>query len=220
MYAVIKGDGYGHGIVAIANTVVKSNVDGIAVATLDEALIVRKYHPDVKILCLGIIRNEDIIKVCNQNITICIANLTSADFLKDIILTKPLKVHLKVNTGMNRIGLKKVDDLQKIIALLKNNEHVDIEGIFMHLATAEDYDKEDYLTNQLATFKKIIDQLNYPFKQIHCTNSASLLKFHQDINFTNTNRATMCIYGALEDEIINEYNLRPALTLKSKINMV
>lgn len=220
LYAVIKGDAYGHGIVQVANTVIKSNADGIAVATFDEAIIVRKYHKDIKILCLGIIRDEDVIEACNSDITIIAANLSSVKYMSQLSFEKKLNVQLKVNTGMNRIGVKTVSELKEFIELLSANKDINIDGIFMHFATAEDYDKVDYLNMQLNKFKEVVQELNYPFNQIHCTNSASLLKFNKNIDFTNTNRAGICLYGALEDVIQNEYNINSAFVLKTKINMV
>lgn len=220
LYAVIKGDAYGHGIVQVASTVIKSKADGIAVATLDEALIVRKYHKDIKILCLGIIRDEDVIEACDSDITIIAANLASVKNMVSLKYSKKLNVQLKVNTGMNRIGVKSAAEIKEFIELLSKNENINIDGIFMHFATAEDYDKVDYFKMQLNKFKDIVAEINYPFNQIHCTNSASLLKFHKEIDFTNTNRAGICIYGALEDKIQKEYNIKTGFVVKTKINMV
>ncbi|MDL2211513.1 alanine racemase [Erysipelotrichaceae bacterium OttesenSCG-928-M19] len=220
LYAVIKGDAYGHGIKQMAQVVVDSRADGIAVATLDEAFIVRKYHPNVKILCLGIIRNEDVELAMQRNITLTIAQSDSVKYLASLNLTSKLKVHLKVNTGMNRIGFKEIAELEDVITQLQNNENVEIEGIFTHFATGEDYDKEDYLMMQLNRFKEVVQTLAYNFKQIHCTNSSSLLKFHHLIDFTNTNRVGITLYGALQDKIQDNYQIKAAFVLKSKIAQV
>lgn len=220
LYAVIKGDAYGHGIVQIAKLVIDSNVDGIAVATLDEAIIVRKYYKDIKILCLGIIRDQDVIQACQQDITITVANISSANYLKELSLPKQLSIHLKANTGMNRIGFKELFEYQEAISLLETNKDIKIEGIFTHFATAEGYGKEEYFQMQLKTFKDVVENLDYNFEQIHCTNSSSLLKYHDILDFTTANRVGIVMYGGLEDKVMYEYDIEAAFSLKSIINQV
>lgn len=220
LFAVIKGDAYGHGIKQIADIVVQSKADACAVATLDEALVVRKCHKDIKILCLGIIPEEYYEIACDNEITITVANNNSIEALKKAKLKKEIKVHLKVNSGMNRIGFNNIENLKNSINELKKINNVLIDGIFTHFATAEDYDKEDYFIMQLNFFKEIVEKLNYEFNFIHCTNSASLLKFHDKINFTNANRCGIAMYAALEDKILEKYNIKKAFKLKSKINQV
>lgn len=219
-YAVIKGDAYGHGIKQVAQVVVESDADAIAVATLDEALLVRKYHKDIKILCLGIIRDEDYIIASENKITLTIANKHSAEVVAKLDLPKELDVHIKVNTGMNRIGFITVEEINQVIQILQHNKMINIEGIFTHFATAEDYDKEDYLKMQINSFKEIVSTLAYEFKQIHCTNSASLLKLYHSLDFINAARAGITLYGALEDKIQDAYNIKSAFVLKSKIAQV
>ena len=220
LYAVIKGDAYGHGIKQMAQVAVESDADGVAVATLDEAMIVRKYQKNIKILCLGIIRDEDYEVACENEITITIANKHSAQIAATASFSKEFDIHLKVNTGMNRIGFKEINELEEIIKILKQNKNINVEGIFTHFATAEDYDKEDYLLMQLNRFKEVVSSLSYNFKHIHCTNSASLLKIHDKIDFTTANRVGITLYGALEDKIQNEYDIKSAFVLKSKIAQV
>ncbi|MDF9867769.1 alanine racemase [Bacilli bacterium PM5-3] len=220
LYAVIKGDAYGHGIKQMAEVVVESDANGIAVATLDEAIIVRQYQKNIKILCLGIIRDEDYGVAADNEITLTIANIHSANVVAKTKLNKKLDVHLKVNTGMNRIGFKEIPEFEEVIDILKQNENINIDGIFTHFATAEDYDKEDYLMMQLDKFRNVVTNLDFDFNQIHCTNSASILKLHDKIDFTTANRVGITLYGALQDKIQNEYNIKSAFVLKSKIAQV
>ncbi|MDH6603111.1 alanine racemase [Bacilli bacterium PM5-9] len=220
LYAVIKGDAYGHGIKQMAEVVVESDANGIAVATLDEAIIVRQYQKNIKILCLGIIRDEDYGVAADNEITLTIANIHSANVVAKTKLNKKLDVHLKVNTGMNRIGFKEIPEFEEVIDILKQNENINIDGIFTHFATAEDYDKEDYLMMQLDKFRNVVTNLDFDFNQIHCTNSASILKLHDKIDFTTANRVGITLYGALQDKIQNKYNIKSAFVLKSKIAQV
>lgn len=219
LYAVLKGDGYGHGIIEMARLALETNMDGIAVATLDEALLIRRYFPDVKILCLGIIDYQDIFIAAQEDITITIAHFEFIEFLSKLGLTYPLNIQIKVNTGMNRIGFNKFDDVKKALDMLADVDNVTVDGIFTHFATAES-DDETYLQQQIDIFKKMIDNLDFEFNQIHCTNSASLLKMHDKLDFTNANRVGIALYGALDHPIQDEYQLKSALTLVSSISSI
>ncbi|MDR1782059.1 MAG: alanine racemase [Bacilli bacterium] len=220
LFAVIKGDAYGHGLKQVSDIVVESSADGCAVATLDEALLVKKYHKDLKTLVLGIIPDEQYQTACDNDITLTIATKESAQLLASLNLNKELLIHIKVNTGMNRIGFIDIDEIKEAITILEQNKKINIEGIFTHFATAEDYDKEDYLMMQLNRFKEVVTNLNYDFKYIHCTNSASLLKLHEHIDFTTANRCGIVLYCALEDKVLYQYDIKPTFKLKSKIAQV
>ena len=220
LYSVIKGDAYGHGIVQIGGLAIESGADGLAVATMDEAMLVRKNYPDVKILYLGVTRDEDILSACENEITITVAHDQSVAYLADLALPKKLYVHMKANTGMNRIGYNNVSQLKKAITALEKNPQIVIEGIFTHFATADEAPKSYYMREQLARFKEMIQELNYDFKQIHCTNSGSLLKLHDQLDFTTANRFGVAMYAALQDGIQDMYNLKGGFILKTKIIQV
>gem|GEM_PF-298434 len=219
LFAVIKGNGYGHGLMDMALLVQHSKCDGIAVATGDEAIVARQYA-EKKILNLGVTRLEDYAEMANSDITVTVASMSHAQFLSQLPLHNKLKVHLKVNSGMNRIGFNNLREINKAIDLIKQNKMINIEGIFTHFATAEDYHLEDYMHEQIKMFKHIVEKANHSFKMIHCTNSASLLKLHDKLDFTTANRAGIAIYGALQDKIKDQYDLRLTWQLVSTIVQV
>lgn len=219
LYAVLKGDGYGHGILEMARLALETKMDGIAVATLDEALLIRRHFPDVKILCLGIIDCQDIFIAAQEDITITIAHFEFIEFLSKLGLTYPLNIQIKVNTGMNRIGFNKFDNVKKALDMLADIDNVTVDGIFTHFATAESND-ESYLQQQIEIFKKMIDNLDFDFNQIHCTNSASLLKMHDKLDFTNANRVGIALYGALDHPIQDKFKLKSALTLVTSVSSI
>ena len=101
-FAVVKADAYGRGIIKVSDAVIKGGCNYLAVATLEEALQIRKEIPDVPILCLGVIHKEYLDRCVQNNITITINSL---EYLKSISIgdLKRLKVHIKTNTGMNRL---------------------------------------------------------------------------------------------------------------------
>jgi alanine racemase len=220
MYCVVKGNAYGFGDRQIVGMVEKSEADGVAVATLDCALTIRKYYPNIHILVLGIIGPEYYEIASENNIRVCVANQYGVDAIKKSKLTKPLHIHLKINTGMNRIGFRKLEQAQKALNDLKKVANVDIEGIFSHIATAEDDDKLDYTLMQINTFKKFVTELNYPFKLIHISNSATTLKYDQYLDFITAYRPGFIIYGLKEilpAKYSADLNIKSIFKLKSSV---
>jgi alanine racemase len=206
--AVVKADAYGHGAVKIAKAL-KNKVNYLAVACLDEALELRENGISTPILVLGHTEARLFNKAADMNITIAIHDLNQ---LKNLSLNKQLKVHLKIDTGMNRIGLTNINDIQQAMSLIKNNNNLFIEGIFTHYATA-DCD-EDYYLKQRAKFELVIKSLNYKFDYIHSSNSATSICFTDDV--TNAVRPGIIMYGICPSEDIN-FSLKPVLSLYSKI---
>ena len=113
-FAVVKADAYGRGILKVSHAVVKGGCNYLAVATLEEALQIREEIKDVPILCLGVIHKEYLDKCRENNITITINSL---EYLKSILdyNVSDLKVHIKINTGMNRLRNIKCRGSQKSI---------------------------------------------------------------------------------------------------------
>lgn len=222
LYAVAKADAYGHGLKQISQTIIDSNVDGIALATLGEAIIARELDKDVKILCLGSIPLRHLEIASENDITITVFNMDYIKQLSNIKLEHDLKVQIKVNTGMNRIGLVSSEEILEAIKLLEKNDHLIIDGIYTHLSTSEGYDEIslNYLDMQYNKFKEIVKKVNYPFNQIHCTNSSALLRKYDNDDFTNAHRVGSALYGILQDIIQDEYDIKAAYTLKSKIHHV
>ena len=126
-FGVCKADAYGHGIKAI-ETIINSGCNYLAVATLDEALEIRTINNDIPILCLGII-DKEYINICSKNdITITISNL---NYIKSLKKDKKLKVHIKINTGMNRLGVNNKKEFNKIYSIAKNN--FILEGLYKNI---------------------------------------------------------------------------------------
>lgn len=216
LYAVVKGDGYGHGILQVTRAAIDGGANGIAVATLDEAMLVREHFKSVQILCLGVIPNNYYQLAAKNDIIVTIATQDSVDYLENNPTTDILKVHIKINSGMNRLGFNNQEDLNNAIDTLLSIQNIQIDGIFTHFATIE----EVSINQQLELFRELYLGSNFDFNQVHCTNSYSLLKLHEKITFTNTNRVGIALYGALEDPVLNEYPIKTALSLVSRISQV
>lgn len=222
--AVIKTDGYGHGAVPIAKLLeAEDKVWGYAVATSEEALLLRQENIKKEILILGYTfacSYDELIKnnICNTVFTIEMAEELSEAALK---LNMTCKVHIKVDTGMTRIGIQPDEEGLNIVERISLLPGLKIEGIFTHFASADEADKtKTYI--QLQKFNDFVEKaeaaigIKIPLK--HCSNSAGIAEF-PEANM-NAVRAGIILYGLWpSSEVKNsgKINLKPALSLKSRI---
>lgn len=190
-FGVVKSNAYGHGEY-IVNELINGGINYLAVSYLEEALNVRKFNTDTPLLCFVPIDLSDLEIAIKNNITITITNI---DYLKQLtkILKKKIKVHLKLDTGMNRLGFKDKKELENAYNEIKNNKYIELEGLYTHLQTVGLHDKT--YDNQIEKFKyltKNINLKNIPI--IHLTSSANLVS-HEKINFANGVRLGSILYG-------------------------
>lgn len=236
-FGVVKGDAYGHGMF-IVNSIIEKGINYLAVSNIDEALEIRKYNQNIPILCLEPI-NKKYLDICSKNnITLTISSKHYVDDIKSF--NQKLKIHLKVDSGMNRLGFDNADELFNCYHTIKNNKNINIEGIYTHMATLGINDP--YWDRQLQTFKditKLIDLKEIPI--IHIDRSVTMM-CHPKIEFCNGVRLGISIYGynqiptakktfinSLKDKIrIKKYNisktildtsmnLKPAFSLFSEV---
>ena len=220
--AVVKANAYGHGAVAVSRCALDAGADVLAVATVDEALELRAAGFTVPILILGLIPASAADAVVNENITTAVADLELAKKISDAAVrqNRIAKIHLKIETGMGRIGASTDDaaDLAESISRLPN---VEIEGAFSHFAAADTVDKT-FTRRQIELFQRTIDAiesrgLNIPIK--HIAESAAILEIpsaHFDMV-----RAGIITYGLYpSDEVTHTIELRPAMTLKARVAFV
>ncbi len=158
--AVVKANAYGHGAVEAANRLVAEGCDYFAVSSIEEALELRKGGIECGILVLGYVLPCHIEKAVDTDISFACASLEFAKALSETKLSKKAKIHIKLNTGMNRTGFNVChnagyDDLKDALALLKNNKSIQFEGVFSHFAKAED-DKA-FSDKQCAYFENAVD---------------------------------------------------------------
>ncbi|BEP28258.1 alanine racemase [Helicovermis profundi] len=222
--AVIKADGYGHGAIEIADTLLENGADRFAVATLSEAIQLRSKFKDIEILLLGYTPTYSAKDVIINNITQTVYSLSQAiDFsVSAKELNKKVKLHIKLDTGMNRLGMeiseKTVEEIEKISKLT----NVEIEGIFTHFAVADEENKE-YTYRQVEKYNFIIEELEkreifIPIK--HVSNSAAIIDM-KDLNF-NMVRAGIMLYGLYpsNDVIKKNVNLKEVMSLKAQLSHV
>ena len=192
-FTVVKVNAYGHGVLNVVNELIESGINYLAISSLEEALEIRKVNKDIPVLCLEPIHVEEIPICLENNITITVHDYSYAKKLLEQTLTGKIKIHFKVDSGMNRLGFKNKNELNEIYDEFKNRENIEIEGIFTHFATLGIYDQE--WDNQLENFKKItgdIDLKEIPI--VHLFKSAAFIN-HPKPEFCNGIRMGIAMYG-------------------------
>ena len=222
LMAVIKTDGYGHGAIPIARELEAVDyVYGYAVATEEEALALRADGIGKPILILGYTFPEQYEALLQARITPAIFTLDSAKLLSETAerLNTTAHVHIKLDTGMGRVGFLVSEESADVIAQIAKLPHIMIEGMFTHFARADETDKTS-ANRQLSDFLHMADMLeergvHVPLK--HCSNSAGILDLPQaNLDIA---RAGITLYGLHPSEEVHleRMDMRPAMSLKSQV---
>ena len=216
---VIKADAYGHGAVTIAKKM-DDLADYYAVATVEEALELRAAQIIKPILILGYTDVSEYEKVISNDITVAMYDLEKAKILSDSAekAGKKAKVHIKVDSGMSRIGFQcteeDLDEAEKLAKL----PGLDVEGIFTHYAKADYIDKSDAETQykKFSWFVRSLEERGISFAIRHIDNSAGAMEIHSE-GF-DMMRLGIVIYGLYpSEEIDKNVTIRPAMTLKAGV---
>ncbi|MBQ2451801.1 MAG: alanine racemase [Lachnospiraceae bacterium] len=224
MIPVIKTDGYGHGAIPIAKAVEsEESIWGFCVATAEEAHVLREKGVKKPLLILGYTFPYSYEKMIEEEIRPTIFMLDVARLLseKALKIGKVCRVHIKVDTGMTRIGIHPNEEGVELIRQVRELPGIEIEGIFTHFATADETDKSKSY-RQLQMFQEFVDrierELGIKIPMKHCSNSAGILEM-PEANMDAV-RAGIIIYGLWPSKEVQEkqeVELKPALTLKSRI---
>lgn len=223
MIGVIKTDGYGHGAVPIGRELEKLDyVFGYAVATAEEALILRHAGLTKPILILGYTFPYCYEELIRQEVRPAVFRQDSIDELAACAakLHKTVKVHIKVDTGMTRVGIRPDESGIAFVDKVLHMEGIELEGIFTHFARADEADKS-CARKQLDRFRDFIRQIeetfDYSIPVKHCSNSAGIVEL-PEANM-DVVRAGITLYGLWpSDEVPRDIvSLKPSLTLKSHI---
>ena len=217
--AVVKANAYGHGAVEVSKIAVECGADFLAVATVEEGLELRRAGFNLPILILSLIPPDAAEVVVENDLTATVADFDCAEKISDaaVRLDKPAKVHLKIETGMGRIGVAPeiaVELSQKISAL----PGVELEGIFSHFADADSADRT-FTNRQIKIFSDIADKIQAAGVQIkirHLAESAAILDIpaaHFDMV-----RAGIITYGLYPSaDVPKNILLRPAMKLVARV---
>lgn len=184
---VVKANAYGHGDYVI-NSLIEGGCNYLAASSLEECLSIRKRNNEIPILCLEPISLE-YINMCTENkITITVENI---DYFRNLHPESKLKVHIKIDSGMNRLGFK---DKNEILEIVNNkNKNIILEGIYTHFATNGVYDKN--WDNQLKEFEEITSLIDLnKFEIVHLGRSLTLTS-HEMPKYVNGTRLGIIMYG-------------------------
>lgn len=222
MISVIKTDGYGHGSVQIARMLAsKEYIWGYAVATLDEAVVLRKGGITRPILVLGCIFPDQWETAVDQDVRFTVYTKEMAEGISRTALEKGKQafVHIKLDTGMSRLGFLIREESADTIEEISRLPGLVMEGIYTHFAKADETDKS-FTQKQIGDYlwmKKRLEEKGVAFKYYHCSNSAGII----DVKEANLDlvRAGISTYGLYPSEEVKKENvpLRPAMELISHV---
>lgn len=223
--AVIKTDAYGHGAVQVAQMLEKYDyIWGFAVATLDEAVVLRVEGIQKPILVLGCIFPDQYMEMLNNDIRM---NVYTEDMAKEIANMarregKTAYLHIKLDTGMGRLGFSITEESVEAITRISKLSNVKMEGVFTHFAKADEKDKT-FTMQQIQQFEsmtRLLKEQGVTFVYEHCSNSAAIIDV-PEAKFDIV-RAGISTFGLYPSEEVDKeaVHLKPALALKSHVAFV
>lgn len=225
---VVKADAYGHGSVMVAQTLQKEGADYLAVSSIDEAIELRNNEVTMPILILGHTPREQVKNLISYNITQAVTCKAKAvEYSEEATrLGKTLKIHIKVDTGMSRLGYicegNYFETGVEGICEACEMPGLFAEGIFTHFAVSDEEGEEarNYTANQFSLFASVIEaveeRLGHKFEICHCANTGAVAKYPE--TYLDMVRPGLLLYGY--GEYAKEMGLKPVMTLKTTISTI
>ena len=221
---VIKADAYGHGLKEVSRTVLRNGVKWLGVTSIAEALELRRLYPDVHILIISAGMYSHSRLIVEHDLTPIVCSRQMADLLNDAgkEFGKKVKVHIKIDTGMGRLGTWHENALS-FIEYLAALSYIEIEGLCTHFSSASSNKMDlEFCRRQLYLFKEVINNaekngIYIPVK--HIANSGAALSFKE--SYLDLVRFGISIYGLLPSpEFSCDVELKPVLSLKSRVAFI
>lgn len=225
---VVKADAYGHGSVTVAKTLEEAGADYLAVSSIDEAMELRVNDIKMPILILGHTPKEQVARLIEYNITQAVTCKAKAvEYSEEAVkLGKSLKIHIKVDTGMSRLGYicegEYFDNGVKGICEALNMQGLEAEGIFTHFAVSDEFGEENdaYTRNQFKLFISVVSEVERlsgrRFKIRHCANTGAVARFPE--TYLDMVRPGLLLYGY--GDFAEELGLKPVMTLKTTVSTI
>ena len=216
---VVKANAYGHDALEVAPLLLENGASCLAVARLDEGVELRKANIKAPIFILGLTLKEEVPTLLSYDLTPAVCDMERVEFLSQLAIkeNKVAKVHIKVDTGLGRIGVLPENALD-FVQRVQDMKNIQIEGIFTHFAVADEKDKS-YTEEQFAKFTTLLNALakkgvRIPLK--HTANSAAILGLpHVYLDMVRPGRSIYGLYPS--PEVKQVVKLKPALKLKTRI---
>lgn len=191
-FGIVKNNAYNHGIHVI-DSLIAGGINYLAVSSLDEALKIREINKDIPVLILEPISIEYIPLACENNITI---TLESLDYLQDLLsitITSSLNIHMKIDSGMNRLGFKNKEEVNEAYNILKEHKYLKLEGIYTHFATSGRGDI--FYHNQITRLLELISDIDLSkIPIVHFDRSLTFVS-HPKLEMANGVRLGIIMYG-------------------------
>jgi len=210
--AVVKANAYGHGSTEMTKTLMSLGLSNFGVATLEEASELIEAKIKCNILILGSIHDNEILEAIKKNIIFTVYDLDQLNLINGL-KSKKISFHLKIDTGMNRLGIG-INEIEETIKVIQNNNNLNLEGVYTHFPESEKIES-DFTKNQIYQFNKIIKRYKSNIENIkffHMANSAGIINYPD--SHLNMVRPGILIYGLAESR---GNNLFPVMKLKSSI---
>jgi alanine racemase len=221
--AMVKANAYGHGLFEISSELLQQGVDYLGVAVLEEGIYLRERGITAPILVLGPINVDQIAEFITHDIDITSSSIDKSLSIAAVAkeMRKEASVHLKIDTGMERIGVHWYN-AERFIEKSYELESIKIKGIFSHLAKAES--DADYTVQQISRFESVLNGMEKKKllpDLVHLANSAGIMNY-KDVSYSMV-RPGIMLYGYnpngyLPDVTFDGKKLKPVMTLKTKVS--
>ena len=218
LMAIVKADAYGHGAQMLVQTMLASGVDALGVSSVDEGLDLRQVKVKAPILVVGAVPVWAIETAVQNNIAISIFNETHLKACKEAYERTGLrpKVHVKLDTGMNRIGVQPNEALD-FIKEVEKADYLSFEGIFTHLASAEE---EDLAIKQIDIWNRILASINTEGLLLHIQNTAGTFAYDIQSNMVRVGISLYGLYPDLPSKVNYKPELKQIIGLKARITNI
>ncbi len=219
LMAVVKADGYGHGAVEVSRTALRNGADSLAVALPEEGQHLREAGIEAPILVLGLIQPEEAWKVVDSRLDQTVSSIALLEALDREAGSASIQVnvHVKVETGLGRIGLEP-HEVVLFLRRAKSYRNLKVAGLFSHFSAADERDKT-FARHQLQLFEQTIREIQHAgieLPQRHMANSAATLDLPE--SYYDLVRPGLIIYGLYPStEVSHSIEVKPAMTLKTKV---
>src|SRR5690554_3356497 len=210
---IVKADAYGHGAYEIALQSKKQGAEYLGVANTEEGALLRYQKIDLPILILSPSFYEEIELIKNNNLTPTVTTIAFAEELNRRSASSKTKIHLEIDTGMGRSGIR-YDRADEIIKEIKRLPNLEIEGIFSHFSSSES--DLEFTELQSERFRKIVEAIDFPIRYIHIANSTRIVTCSPE--YANLVRIGLLSYGIYSDDRLRDkIELQPVMSFKSVV---
>ena len=218
--AVVKANGYGHGDLEVAKTALKSGCDTLGVAFLAEGIRLRDNGIKAPILVFGAQLPEYFNHAVKYDLAMTVTSAPQVTYLAENPMPQLLKIHVKIDTGMNRVGFQS-DDFLPYFQKLQNMKNIQIEGVYSHFATSDEADFT-YAQIQFERFQNAIKQIRSICSQpliFHMANSGAIMQLPE--TYLDMVRPGIMLYGYGPDpDFPLTWDLKPVMSLHSRLGLI